>query len=111
MAKGVPMRFISGHHNRLWPLYKIDQNTECWIWLGRLDRYGYGRHRVNGKDVRAYRWMWEREHGRRIPKQKHTHHICENHICVNPKHLLIITQQEHIQITWQKRREREGVKP
>jgi hypothetical protein len=39
-------------------LIQIDPSG-CWVWLGWKSN-GYGRFHVNGKDVRAHRWSYER---------------------------------------------------
>src|SRR5262249_11607879 len=35
----------------------------CDLWTGGVDREGYGRHYISGKEVRAHRWWYQFRHG------------------------------------------------
>lgn len=51
---------------------------------------GYGRHR----GLPAHRVVYSiiKEH---VSPELDLHHICENHHCVNPDHLLPLTRKQH----------------
>lgn len=92
-VKGLPKRFIQGHHTTL-PVsrgYHANTETGCWDWIGPLDRYGYGR---KGND-KAHRYVYELLRGP-IPAGMVLHHRCENRRCVNPAHLEPLTNTENI---------------
>lgn len=68
---------------------------DCIPWTGAVDRNGYGVRAIRKhKRVFAHRLVYEQSFGP-IPEGKHIHHICGNKLCVNPVHLLAITQREH----------------
>ena len=65
-------------------------DSDCWIWLARVDRGGYGRLnvRVNGahKTVKAHRASFETFVGA-IPDGMEINHKCRNTRCIAPDHL------------------------
>lgn len=70
--------------------YEICELTGCWIWMGAwnsVSRRGKVRN-DEGRLVEAYRYMWEKHNGRKVPVGKMLAHICENSICVNPQHVV-----------------------
>ena len=70
----------------------------CWEWQGANNgKSGYGRFYYNGKNRCAHRVSYELFVGE-IPLNKTIDHICRNHLCVNPKHLRIMSQRENILI-------------
>lgn len=71
--------------------------TECWVWLFSKDKNGYGRIRHKKVPYLASRFFYERYKGD-IPDGLHIHHLCSNTSCVNPEHLVILTQAEHNKI-------------
>lgn len=83
-------------------LFRFDQAgpDECWIWTGRIDKYGYGRH---SEQRLAHRMVYERLVGP-IPPGMTLDHICHDPLvcdggtsclhrrCVNPEHLELATR-------------------
>lgn len=64
------------------PLPVEDQKTGCLIWMGRIDKNGYGRWGA----AWAHREMYRREVGE-IPSGFEVDHTCSNPPCVEPSHL------------------------
>ena len=59
---------------------------DCWI-FSDLERDGYGRFQVDGKQWRAHRYMLYLL-GKLDPNLPVVLHTCDNPSCVNPDHLI-----------------------
>ena len=79
----------------------------CWEWMHATDQHGYGVIRVDGKNHRPHRKLWEIEVGP-IPEGKHLCHHCDNPRCSNPKHLFIGGQRENLRDASEKGRTARG---
>lgn len=66
----------------------------CWEWTASTVK-GYGRFRLNKKIILAHRFSFELFF-KTSPKNKYVLHICDNPICVNPKHLYLGTHQDNM---------------
>jgi hypothetical protein len=66
---------------------KVDKTGECWLWMGSLNRCGYGSFRVEGKQCLPHRLSLEWKLGRQIGAGMVARHKCRNRNCVNPEHL------------------------
>jgi hypothetical protein len=79
---------------RLQELSIPEPNSGCWLWLGRLNEWGYGVFRENGKTTLAHRSSWIAENGE-IPKGMLACHLCDIPACINPEHLWLGTDLDN----------------
>lgn len=71
-----------------------EPNTGCWLWAGSTnDRYGVIN--VGGRNRYAHRMAYEQFVGH-IEKGLTIDHLCRNPLCVNPRHLEVVTMRENI---------------
>lgn len=68
--------------------------TPCWLWIGRLNRNGYGRVNINGKEPVAHRASYECLAGP-IPAGLILDHKCRTRRCINPWHAEPVTHREN----------------
>jgi hypothetical protein len=70
-------------------------NDGCWDWTGGTNEK-YGIFRFDNKKLgEAHRFSYEFFKDI-IPEGLEIHHLCNNHKCVNPEHLEIISHLENI---------------
>lgn len=67
----------------------------CWQWTGAPGSNGYGQFSINRRKYGAHKASYLLFVGP-ISEGKHVHHTCENIMCVNPKHLTVLTPKEHL---------------
>lgn len=101
-VKGQPTHFLSGHNlPRLpEPPYKVEDRgyeTSCWVWLGYLNRDGYGVLGWRGESRWAHRHFYTQRHGS-TPAGYEYHHLCEVRACVRPEHLIHVTHKQNIRL-------------
>lgn len=90
----VDARTVPALKRRL-PIERFEKKIQpgpsgCWIWIGELNRSGYGQFDVGGKSVLAHRWSYE-YHVAPIPEGLQIDHLCHTPACVNPEHLEPVT--------------------
>lgn len=76
-------------------LAKVNKTETCWLWTGWIERNGYGRFWLDGRQVGAHRVAHELFVGR-IPEGLEIDHLCRVKHCVNPSHLEAVTASENI---------------
>ncbi len=70
-------------------------DNECWRWKGSKGRHGYGRIRLDGKNVPAHRHIFELL-ACKIPEGAVLCHQCDYPPCVNPAHLIPGTHKKNV---------------
>jgi hypothetical protein len=83
----------------------ISEESGCWLWLGGLDKDGYGQTHYRGKNIRAHRVTWILANGA-IPAEMVVMHECDTPACINPAHLKLGTNLENNEDKMQKKRHR-----
>ena len=67
---------------------QIDLDGDCWFWLGKKDKFGYGRVSWNGNSQTVHRVVYEILKG--LPPAPmmlgRLRAICESKMCCNPDH-------------------------
>lgn len=71
------------------------EGTNCWLWRGSLNIYGYGRIKFHGESVFVHRLSYETLVGP-IPDGLVIDHLCRVRNCVNPDHMEPVTNSENI---------------
>lgn len=78
---------------RFWD--KVDSKAdECWIWIGAVDKHGYGSILEEKKVKKSHRVSYEMFYGK-IPNHLVIDHMCKIKRCINPRHLRAITRGEN----------------
>lgn len=76
---------------RFWP--KVNKTDICWLWVGYLDRNGYGVFSGDG-EVLAHRYSYRLLVGP-IPDGFFIDHLCRIKDCVRPEHLQAVSPKEN----------------
>jgi len=95
---------------RFWAL--VQKSDGCWLWLGYVDKYGYGTFRIGStvdgtrRKVYAHRWAYEQINGPAPDDVDHDCHnkdkscpggiTCRHRRCVRPDHLIAATRSENL---------------
>ena len=77
---------------RFWS--KCNKTDTCWLWLGGVDRDGYGYHYIHSIQYKAHRLAWKLTFGD-IPRDLCVLHKCDTPGCINPTHLYLGTRLDN----------------
>lgn len=75
-------------------LAKVDKTGPCWLWTAWIERNGYGRFWLDGRQQGAHRVAYELYVGPIAPELQ-IDHLCRVRSCVNPLHLEAVTASEN----------------
>lgn len=73
---------------------RLAEQSGCHLWLGGLDKDGYGQTHYKGKNIRAHRIAYLLLLGP-IPDGLVVMHECDTPACINPAHLKLGTNKEN----------------
>lgn len=94
---------------RFWDKVQIADEDECWLWIGGVDakkgkKYYYGAFRVTSRNKwRSHRFSYYIHNGS-FDTSLEVMHICDNTLCVNPKHLQLGTHEDNMKDMAMKKR-------
>jgi hypothetical protein len=86
-------------------LAKAVKTDGCWLWVGSIDRGGYGHFRHEGRLTKAHRVAYLTWVGP-IPDGLELDHLCNIRHCINPAHLEAVTHKENMRRAADRRREK-----
>ncbi len=77
---------------RFWPKVNKEAPNGCWTWTAATNgHYGsFWSGYPDDKKLLAHKFSWERFYGT-VPYGLMVDHTCRNKLCVNPKHLQLVT--------------------
>lgn len=95
MPRPYKQRAVVPLADRLFP--RIDAGGDCWLWIGALQREGYGAINLGRprRVARVHRVVWELLVGP-IPDGLTLDHLCRVRRCCNPDHLEPVTLAENV---------------
>jgi hypothetical protein len=71
---------------------------DCRSWTAGRNNQGYGTFRYKGRVMPVHVVAWILANGRDVPEGHEVHHKCRNKLCIEPKHLMLVTRSQHKRI-------------
>jgi hypothetical protein len=97
--QGTPGKKPRRLDDRLWEWVDRGEEWECWPWVGRTTKAGYGQISLGKYDgqrtLYVHRVAYELLVGT-IPEGLVIDHLCCNRTCCNPAHLEPVTHAENV---------------
>lgn len=81
--------------NKLLNRATLVPETGCLIWVGWSTGKGHANVSIDGRTVKVHRLVWALANNRPVPENHLVDHQCRVRPCVNPVHLLPVTNQEN----------------
>lgn len=81
--------------NRYWNHVEVRAPDECWPWMSKRNRGGYGMMSIDGKQRSARRWAYRYYIGPLEDKEV-VRHTCDHPWCHNHSHWIKGTQADNI---------------
>lgn len=103
----VPKQKPGTKQPNFWSLVEKKSQDECWLWLGKLNQWGYGRIRHGGIQAMAHRVAYQLQTEKSIDGLI-AMHICDNPACCNPNHIALGTHADNQKDKFNKNRQAKG---
>ena len=95
---------LKSYKSSFWSKVKFGDTTDdCWEWTASKSKQGYGKFwakYVHDGTLLSHRVSWMLENNRWLDSDVVVRHTCDNPSCVNPNHLIIGTQKDNEQDTY-----------
>ena len=94
--KLITKEFVESIQDKLNKFIVKPSFTQCWIWFGQRDKYGYGVFNTKDGHFFVHRLMYQLAKGD-LSDDLILRHKCDNSTCCNPDHLEQGTQADNVQ--------------
>jgi hypothetical protein len=85
--------------NKLWQKATRGGPDDCWEWKGAKSSgtpmVFIGVPGTPGRTISARKIIWEQTRGEDVPAGSIVTNSCQNRLCVNPNHIIVVTRREH----------------
>lgn len=93
-----------------WEKVKIGKKDDCWLWIGAIQKNGYGNMTIGERSPMGAHRISYMIHFGDIPKGLYVCHKCDVKRCVNPNHLFLGTNKDNLKDMREKGRSQRGTK-